>query len=61
MLARAVIRSDYEMVSYLIEQGAEVNVTYSDFGEELTILQNVDEDDPNGLKIKQLLIEHGAE
>lgn len=35
-------------------------MTYSDFGEELTILQNVDEDDPNGLKIKQLLIEHGA-
>lgn len=61
LLSRAVSQSDYEMVSYLIEQGAEVNVTYSDFGEELTILQNVDEENPDGLKIKQLLIEHGAE
>ncbi|MEC0137484.1 ankyrin repeat domain-containing protein [Paenibacillus macerans] len=60
LLSRAVSQSDYEMVSYLIGQGAEVNVTYSDFGEELTILQNVDEENPDGLKIKQLLIEHGA-
>lgn len=60
LLSRAVIQSDYEMANYLIEQGAEANVTYWDFGEELTILQDVDEEDPNGLKIKQLLIEHGA-
>ncbi|MCM3697916.1 ankyrin repeat domain-containing protein [Paenibacillus macerans] len=60
LLSRAVSQSDYEMAGYLIEQGAEANVTYWDFGEELTILQDVDEKDPNGLKIKQLLIKHGA-
>lgn len=60
LLTKAVSQSDYEMANYLIEQGAEVNVTYWDFGEEFTILQSVDEEDPNGRKIKQLLIEHGA-
>ncbi|WP_334077158.1 ankyrin repeat domain-containing protein [Paenibacillus sanfengchensis] len=60
LLSRAVSQSDYEMANYLIEQGAEVNVTYWDSGEELTILQSVDEENPNGRKIKQLLLAHGA-
>ncbi|RRJ66110.1 hypothetical protein EHV15_26750 [Paenibacillus oralis] len=60
LLSRAVSQSNYEMVNYLIEQGAKANATYWDYGEEVTILQDVDEDDPDGLKIKRLLIEHGA-
>lgn len=60
LLSIAVSHSNYEMTKYLIEHGANVNVVYTDEGESQSILQSVDLDNPNGLKIKELLISAGA-
>ncbi|AWB43569.1 hypothetical protein DCC85_04575 [Paenibacillus sp. CAA11] len=60
LLATAVSQSNYEMSKYLIEQGADVNAVYSDQGDELSILQSVNETEPAGKKIKELLIANGA-